>query len=57
VKQLNGSGLTIILVEQDVKRSLKSCHRAYVMLKGKVVMEGDSCDLTEDQVGKAYFGM
>ncbi|MDR0876153.1 MAG: ABC transporter ATP-binding protein, partial [Clostridiales Family XIII bacterium] len=48
VKQLNGEGLTIILVEQDVKRSLKQCHHAYVMLKGKVVMEGDSCNLTED---------
>jgi branched-chain amino acid transport system ATP-binding protein len=57
VRELNGAGMTIILVEPDVKRSLKQCNRAYVMLKGKVVLEGDSCELTEDQVGKAYFGM
>jgi branched-chain amino acid transport system ATP-binding protein len=57
VRQLNEEGMTIILVEQDVKRSLKQCHRAYVMLKGKVILEGDSCALTEEQVGKAYFGM
>jgi len=57
VRELNSSGITIVLVEQDVKRSLKSCRRAYVMLKGKVVLEGYSRDLTEEQVGRAYFGM
>jgi len=57
VRELNGAGLSIILVEQDVRRSLKQCRRAYVMLKGKVVLEGDSCALTEEQVGQAYFGM
>jgi branched-chain amino acid transport system ATP-binding protein len=57
VRMLNEEGMTIILVEQDVKRSLKQCHRAYVMLKGKVILEGDSCELTEEQVGNAYFGM
>jgi len=57
VRELNGAGMSMILVEQDVRRSLKQCHYAYVMLKGKVVLEGNSCDLTENQVGKAYFGM
>jgi len=57
VRELNGLGLSIILVEQDVRRSLKESKRAYVMLKGKVVLEGVSKDLTEEEVGKAYFGM
>jgi len=57
VRELNGAGLTIILVEQDVRRSLKQSQRAYVMLKGKVVLEGDSDKLTEEEVSKAYFGM
>lgn len=57
VRELNGAGLTIILVEQDVRRSLKQSNRSYVMLKGKVVLEGDSRVLTEEEVGKAYFGM
>jgi len=57
VRELNGLGLTIILVEQDVRRSLRESKRAYVMLKGKVVLEGVSKELTEEEVGKAYFGM
>jgi len=57
VRELNGTGMTIILVEQDVRRSLRQSQRAYVMLKGKVVLGGDSKVLTEEQVSKAYFGM
>jgi len=57
VRELNGKGLSIILVEQDVRRSLRESKRAYVMLKGKVVLEGVSRELTEDEVSKAYFGM
>ena len=57
VRKLNNAGLTIVLVEQDVRRSLKQSQRAYVMLKGKVVLEGDSDALTEGEVSKAYFGM
>ena len=57
VRELNDAGLTIVLVEQDVKRSLAQSRRAYVMLKGKVVLEGNSKELTEEEVGRAYFGM
>ena len=57
IKQLNREGITIVLIEQDVKRSLKACHTAYVMLKGKVVLSGDSCELADDEVGRAYFGL
>ncbi|MCL2111967.1 MAG: ABC transporter ATP-binding protein [Clostridiales bacterium] len=57
VRELNAEGMTLILVEQDVRRSLKQSQRAYVMLKGKVVLEGDSRSLTEEEVSKAYFGM
>ena len=57
VRELNAGGLTVVLVEQDVKRSLKACSEAFVMLKGKVVLSGKAEDLTEAQIGKAYFGM
>ena len=57
VRELNNDGMTIVLVEQDVRRSLKQSRRAYVMLKGKVVLEGDSQRLTEEEVSRAYFGM
>jgi branched-chain amino acid transport system ATP-binding protein len=57
IKHINALGLTIILVEQDITRSLKMADRAYVMLEGKIVLEGKPCDLTEAQVKEAYFGI
>jgi branched-chain amino acid transport system ATP-binding protein len=44
-------------VEQDVKRSLKAANRAYIMLEGKMVLEGDPSSLSEEEVKKAYFGI
>jgi len=57
IKEINREGLTIVLVEQDLKRSLKHSDYSYVMLKGKVVMEGKSAELCEDEVKDAYFGV
>ncbi|PKM85505.1 MAG: branched-chain amino acid ABC transporter ATP-binding protein [Firmicutes bacterium HGW-Firmicutes-11] len=57
IRQINKEGMTIILVEQDVKRSLKTSDRSYVMLKGKVVLSGKSSELAEEDVKKAYFGL
>lgn len=57
IRQINDLGLTIILVEQDIKRSLKAADYAYVMLEGRIALEGKPGDLTEDQVKKAYFGI
>ncbi len=57
IRQINELGLTIVLVEQDITRSLKAADRAYVMLEGKVVLEGKPADLTEERVKKAYFGV
>jgi branched-chain amino acid transport system ATP-binding protein len=54
---INEEGITIVLVEQDVKRSLKIADRAYVMLEGKIALEGNASELGEEQVKKAYFGM
>jgi branched-chain amino acid transport system ATP-binding protein len=57
LRQINKKGMTIILVEQDVKRSLNSANRAYVMLEGKVVLHGEPMHLSEEVVRKAYFGI
>jgi branched-chain amino acid transport system ATP-binding protein len=57
LKQINDEGLTIVLVEQDIKRSLKTARHAYVMLEGKVVLEGEPSSLSEEEVKKAYFGI
>jgi len=57
IVEINGEGMTFILVEQDVKRSLKYSHYSYVMVKGRIVMEGQSSQLPEEQVKEAYFGI
>lgn len=55
--QINREGITIVLVEQDVKRSMKTANRIYILLEGKVVLEGEPSSLTEEDVKKAYFGL
>jgi len=51
------TGLTIVLVEQEVKRSLDNSDISYVLVKGKVVMGGPSDELDEAAVKDAYFGI
>jgi branched-chain amino acid transport system ATP-binding protein len=55
--QLNKDGITIVMVEQDVKRSLKAANRVYVMLEGKIILTGEPSSLSEEEVKKAYFGI
>jgi branched-chain amino acid transport system ATP-binding protein len=57
LEQINGEGITIVLVEQDIRRSLKTANYAYILLEGKVVLEGEPASLTEERVKKAYFGV
>ena len=54
---INREGMTIMLVEQDIRRSLKASNYTYVMLEGKVVLEGEPTSFTEEVVRKAYFGV
>ncbi len=55
--QINREGLTVVLVEQDIRRSLKASDYSYVMLEGKVALQGEPSSLTEEEVKKAYFGV
>ena len=58
IEELNQSGMTILLVEQNAKMALGIANRAYVLETGKVVMSGDAKEmLTDDKVRKAYLGM
>ncbi len=51
------SGTTILLVEQNAKKALELCDRAYVMNVGHIVMEGTGSELLADeQLMKAYLG-
>jgi len=57
IKQISGDGMTVVLVEQDTKRAIRTSEISHVMLKGKVVLSGRSSELGEDQIKKAYFGL
>ena len=57
LKENADTGLTMLIVEQDVNRSLKSSDYAYVVLEGKIVMQGKSKELSVDEVNDAYFGI
>ncbi|HJB16993.1 MAG TPA: ABC transporter ATP-binding protein [Candidatus Blautia excrementipullorum] len=51
------SGLTIILVEQDVRKALKIANRGYVLENGQMTIEGTAEQLMDDpDVKKAYLG-
>lgn len=55
---LNKRGVTILLVEQNVHMTLRITSRAYVMEHGRVVMEGPSQQLAQNEhVRKAYLGL
>ncbi len=57
VKELNKTGLSILLVEQNVKKALKITQRAYVIELGKIVHQGNSSDLlNSDEIRKSYLG-
>jgi branched-chain amino acid transport system ATP-binding protein len=57
VKRMNQEGMTVVLVEQDVKRSLKVADYAYILQEGKITLKGSPRHFTEATVKKAYFGL
>lgn len=57
IKEVNKSGVTILLVEQNAKMALSISNRAYVLETGHIVMSGKSSELLENElVKKAYLG-
>ncbi len=57
IKEINQSGTTILLVEQNAHMALSIANRAYVLETGEVVLSGVAQDLANDpQVQKAYLG-
>ena len=57
IKQISLDGVGVVLVEQDVKRSIKTSEYSHVMLGGSVVLSGYSKSLSEEDIKKAYFGI
>lgn len=57
IRRINETGVTILLVEQNVKQTLAIAHRGYVLSQGRVTAQGDAAALRENaEVRAAYFG-
>ena len=58
VKDLNKTGLTILLVEQNAEMALALAQKGYVLEVGRITMEGDSKTLHDDSyIREAYLGI
>jgi branched-chain amino acid transport system ATP-binding protein len=58
VRALREEQVTVLLVEQNVKHTLETADRAYVLESGRISLEGKSSDLLKtDHVRKAYLGL
>lgn len=56
--ELNKEGLTILLVEQNVSRTLRITNRAYILEKGRITLTGASRELINNKhIQQAYLGI
>jgi len=57
VREINHSGVTILLVEQNARAALRLAHKGYVLETGSIVLSGPASELLADErVRKAYLG-
>jgi branched-chain amino acid transport system ATP-binding protein len=57
-KRIHNEGMTLLMVEQNVKQTLAICDRAYVLENGKIVLEGKGGELLENEdVKRAFLGV
>ena len=58
IREVNRKGITVLLVEQNVQRSLEMADEAFVLENGRITLRGKGRDLLlNDHVKKAYLGM
>ena len=58
IRQINNEGVTVLLVEQNVKHTLSICNRAYVLENGRIALQGTGRELlNHPQVREAYLGI
>lgn len=57
IQDINRSGVSIVMVEQNARQSLKLSHRGYVLAMGQNRLEGSGASLLEsEEVGRLYLG-
>ncbi|HUW69201.1 MAG TPA: ABC transporter ATP-binding protein [bacterium] len=58
IVEIRKLGKTILLVEQNAYKALEVADRAYVLEQGKIIMEGQACDIIENPaIRAAYLGV
>jgi branched-chain amino acid transport system ATP-binding protein len=58
IENIRAQGITVMLVEQNAKKSLGICDKSYVIENGKIVLSGTGQELlNNEQIAKAYLGM
>jgi len=58
IKEISQRGVTVLLVEQNVHKTLEICSRAYVLETGVITTEGKGTELMkDDHIRKAYLGL
>jgi branched-chain amino acid transport system ATP-binding protein len=58
LEKINEDGVTILLVEQNIRDSLNIAHRAYVLEEGKIIIEGKGRELlSNDHIKEVYLGI
>lgn len=57
LQDIRSRGITIMIVEQNVKRSLEEADRAYIIKSGQIVLSGSADQFHEDEIMEAYFGV
>jgi branched-chain amino acid transport system ATP-binding protein len=55
--QILATGLTVLLVEQDVSQALRVATHIHCLLEGRTTLEGAPADVTAEEVEAAYFGL
>jgi branched-chain amino acid transport system ATP-binding protein len=57
LKRINADGMTLFLVEQNVRQALRIADRAYVLETGRIVLQGTGAELLDEpRVREAYLG-
>jgi len=58
IEQLGREGLTVLLLEQNVRHALELCDRGYIIENGRIVLEGRTKNLLHDpHIERAYLGI
>ncbi len=57
IREINKTGVTVLLIEQNAKAALEVADRAYVLETGRITLQGSGAELlADDRVRKAYLG-